>query len=257
MAEKIKQQSRRDALKERLHGRYPELDIEDDEALSGQISDDYDALDARNAEREAFNKRLEEYPENAALLVGLSTGKNADGSDFDLGAYLLEEAPELVEDLIEGNPVNMARYEEGKESRRLAKAEDEKLQAEADALVATEDGALEEAAKEAGYKLGEIKELVDWIYNTESGLLRRAARFELTKDDFLRLFKLKDYDKRLAEAEDKGYVRGRNEKIDMTAHRRSRGERVPVLENGGGRPEEKEEDPYLDNLSRMSSAFNL
>lgn len=255
MAEEEKKLSRRDALRERLHSRYPDLNMDDDEALSGQIADDYDALDARNAEREAFNQRMAEYPENAVLLAGLSTGKNADGSAFDLGAYLLEEAPEIVEDLIEGNEVNMARYEAGREARRQAKEASEQMSAEADALVAAEDSELEAAAKEAGYKLGEIKDLVDWIYNSETGLLRRAARFELTKDDFLRLFKLKDYDQRMAEAEDKGYVRGRNEKIDMTAHRRTRSERVPVLGNGGGQPEERDEDPYLTNLELMGSVY--
>ena len=48
----------RQKLTKMMKGRYPELNIDDDEALSGQISTDYDLLDQRNKEREEFNNML-------------------------------------------------------------------------------------------------------------------------------------------------------------------------------------------------------
>ena len=115
----------RQKITERLRSRNPELNTEDDELLFGQISSDYDTFDQRDQERERFNEAIAKNPESAGILTGLYTGKNEDGSDFDLGMYLIDEYPEMVEDLIEGNPKVKERYIASRDNRKAA-AEEEK-----------------------------------------------------------------------------------------------------------------------------------
>ena len=62
-----------------------------------------------------------------------------------------------------------------------------------------------------------------------------AARYGLKKADFLRLFQIKDFDKAVADAEDRGYKRGKNEKIDQQKQLHAgRGGKKDININGGG-----------------------
>jgi len=98
-----------------------------------------------------------------------------------------------------------------------------------------------------------VKDLVDWIYDPKDGLIVRAARYELKKDDFLRLFRIKDYDVRMAEAEQRGYKNGKNERIDMYKREENKRGEMPSDLGGGAQPAETPEnkDPYLSRLERM------
>ena len=127
--------------------------------------------------------------------------------------------------------------------------------AHSDAPFAAEDAELDAAVAEMGYKPEQVADLIDWIYNKENGLIKRALNYQLLKDDFLRLFKIKDYDVRLAEAEDKGYKRGKNEKIDMYRHSQRQRDNMPAdLTSGGGeapKAPETEENSTLKALRKM------
>lgn len=244
----------RQALMERLKGRYPELDTEDDEAVSGQISSDYDEMDKRAEERKAFNDMLSNNPEAAPIITGLATGKNDDGSDFNLADWLIDNEPELVEDMIEGNAKTKAHYEKSRADRKKAADDEAEFQAQAEEKLQAMDAELDAAAAEAGYRVEDTKELMEWIFG-DDGLLTKARNFDLTKDDFLRLIRIKDYDKDVQKADEDGYVRGKNEKIDMTAHRQNKRSKLPVIPNGGGTPTTEDEDPTLARLKAMGGVY--
>lgn len=249
--------TKRQLLAERIKSRYPDLNVDDDEALSGQISSDYDLLDQRDQERQQFNDMLAQNPYAAPIVTGMATGKKDDGSPFDLGEFLIDEYPEMIQDLIEGNPDTKKHYEESRDARRKAAEDEERFKAELDSKTQAEDAELDAAIKEMGLKPEEVAELIRQLYDPENGLIRRAARFELVKDDFLMLFKILNYDNALKKADNDGYVRGKNEKIDMMEHKQGQRNKLPVVNGGGGRPSAKETDPTLDNLDKMKHAYTL
>lgn len=248
-----KQQTAREKLLERLRGRNSELDIDDDEAVAGQISSDYDLMDQRDEERKAFNEMLSSNPYAAPLITGLATGKNDDGSDFDLAEWFMDNEPELLIDLIEGNPKAKDKYRKMRDQRKKDADDEAAFQAIADKRLQKMDEALDAAAEEAGYKPEDTKELVTWLFG-DKGLLMRAREFELTKDDFARIIRIKDYDNAVKRAADEGYVKGKNEKIDMTRHRESK-RKLPVLPSGGGTPSSKEEDPMLQHMNELGKVY--
>ena len=110
MATENTKKTGREKLLERLRGRNPELNIEDDEAVSGQISADYDMLDQREDERNKFKDMLSSNPYAAPIITGLATGKNDDGTDFDLAEWFIDNEPDMLIDMIEGNPKTKERY---------------------------------------------------------------------------------------------------------------------------------------------------
>lgn len=246
------ERTRRQQLLERLRTRNPELNIDDDEAVSGQISSDYDLMDQRDEERKQFNEMLSRDPYAAPIITGLATGKNDDGTDFDLGEWLLENEPEMVIDLIEGNPKTKEHYQQTRQARREREQADKDFESKVDELTAQEDAELDAAIKEAGYKPEDVREFVEWLYGAE-GLIARAKDFQLKKDDFAQLIRLKDYDANIEKAGNDGYVRGKNEKIDMTQRSQRRRTKMPVIGGGGGRPSGKERDPYLERLDAMKN----
>lgn len=92
-----------------------------------------------------------------------------------------------------------------------------------------------------------INELIEWLYkrsddgedHDDDGFVWRAARYDLKKEDFLRLFQIKDFDKAVADAEERGYKRGKNEKIDQQKqlHDGKQGGKKNInIDGGGGAP---------------------
>jgi hypothetical protein len=253
----------RQRLAERYKGANPELNVDDDEALGGAILGDLEAYDADKAKMERFNNSMQNYDFAPEMMAGMMSGKNADGSDFDLAEYLIDNHLDFFLDYFENNETAKQKLKEGQKKRKEAKeagekaaAEEEKLKAAMQAKVEAEDAELDAAIAEAGYKTEQVKDLIDWIYDKENGLINRAANFDLKKDDFLRLFKIKDYDVRMADAEQKGYKRGKNEKIDMLKRQQKDRDNMPSDLGGGAATPvggEKKTDPYLDRLDKMKN----
>ena len=254
MATENTKKTGREKLLERLRGRNPELNIEDDEAVSGQISSDYDQMDQREQEREKFKEMLSSNPYAAPIITGLATGKNDDGSDFDLAEWFIDNEPDMLIDMIEGNPKTKERYTKMRDERKKKAEEDAAFDAEADQRLQAMDAELDAAAAEAGYKPEDTRELMEWLFG-KGGLLDRAKSFDLKKDDFLQIIRIKDRDKDIEKATNDGYVRGKNEKIDVTQHKRGQRNKLPVIGGGGGQPSAQEKDPMLENLNRMKDIY--
>lgn len=67
--------SKRDSFRERLAQRYPDLNMDDDEAVYGQLSTDYDQYDQNKQKMDDFNKMLQDNPHAPSLVTGLVTKK--------------------------------------------------------------------------------------------------------------------------------------------------------------------------------------
>lgn len=67
--------SKRDSFRERLAQRYPDLNMDDDEAVYNQIATDYDQYDQSKKRMDDFNNMLKENPHAPGLVTGLITKK--------------------------------------------------------------------------------------------------------------------------------------------------------------------------------------
>lgn len=250
----------RQRLNDRYRGRNPELNVDDDEALGSAILGDLEAYDNDKARIDRMNQMIQESEGAPEFFAGMMSGKNADGTPFTIQDYLIDNNIDFLLDYMEDPDGAKSRVDEYR-AKRTAKKEEEAKETEGKEeelrLQEAQDAVLDEAIKEAGYKPEQVASLIDRIYNKENGILKRALNYELTKEDFLQLFKLLDYDVKMSEAEDRGYKRGRNEKIDMFRRGEKKRENMPAdLGTGGGAPpatEEPKRDPYLDRLSRMKN----
>ena len=72
--------SKRDTTMERMKTRYPDRSFDDDEALFGQINDDYDEYDSKLSEsrsrEEAFSNMFTSNPKSARLMMEWKNGND-------------------------------------------------------------------------------------------------------------------------------------------------------------------------------------
>ena len=248
--------SKKEAFMEAFAGRNPELAMDDEDAVYGQMTTDYENY-AKSAEREKrFNDLMTNNEYAPGLINGLLTGENEDGSKFNLIMYLVGNYPDLMKQALDGDEEALAelakrRQEEMEESVH----EQERADALAKAQQA-EDDLLDEVVAEEGIKPAEAAKIVDWIWNTENGILVKAMRFELDKEDLKKLVRVGRYDKALSEADKTGYARGRNERIDIYKNMDDKKRQNPINLGGGGgvQAQEKKQDPTLAALDRMKNA---
>ncbi len=252
MAEEKK--SNRQLMGERYKSKNPDFNIDDDEAMFGEALSELAAGDEAQAQRKRLNETIANNDIAPELLNGIISGKTADGGDFDLRDYLLNEHIDYLLDYVEDSDKAKEKWNARKEERKTQAEAEAKLKAEAEAKLKAEDEELDAAIAESGYKPEQVKDLIDWIYDGEKGFIKRAQNFDLKKEDFLRLFKIKDWDIKMSEAEDKGYKRGRNERIDMFRRNQERRKSMPAdIEGGGGASPVEKEDPYIERLKKMKN----
>lgn len=220
--------SKRDSFMERMKGRYPDREFADDEAIFGQISDDYDGYDNELSgykEREkAFSDMFTSDPRSAAFLMRWKGG----------------EDPEVA--LIRNH---------GKEGIEAAINDPAKLEE----IAAANKEYVDRVAKEK-----ELEDLYQTNIRESLGLLRRLSEengisddkiddaWELLKkivhDGVIGIFseetvnlalKALSHDEDVAAAGHEGEVRGKNTKINETLRKKEKGDGlVPLNGKNGG-----------------------
>ena len=86
----------RQLMGERYKSRNPEFNVDDDEAIFGEALSELQKSDEAEAGRKRLNETIANNQIAPDLLNGIISGKNEDGSDFDLDAYMLDKHMDYV-----------------------------------------------------------------------------------------------------------------------------------------------------------------
>lgn len=237
-------ETKRDAFRKRFSERYPDVNMDDEDAVYGQLSTDYDQFDQNNQRMGEFNNFLKEYPSAPALVTGMMTKKNADGSDFNFVDFIIDEMGPDYLAAIKGDAEARKRLQQKEKddlaaSEKLAKSKEQLAKNIEDC-----DKEVDAFLKEQKLKPEDIKSMLEWLFKhsedgedrDDDGFVFRAARYALKKEDFKRLWQIKDFDKAVSDAEERGYKRGKNEKIDQQKkmHEGKPGGKKNINVSGGG-----------------------
>lgn len=228
MPDTTENMSNRERYKERLKTKYPDRDFGDDEALFGQINDDYDDYDKRISEYGEREKALSDLfasnPRSAAFLTDWRNGEDPIvgmirkfGDDFKEAL----EDPEKQEALAAANK----EYAE-----RIAKEEEfeEQYRKNLDETLAT----LESLQKEDGLEDDDIDEAMEFLI----GIMKDGLLGKFTAESIRMAIKAIRHDTDVEEAGIEGEVRGRNRKIEEKLRKGERSDGTANLagKNGGG-----------------------
>lgn len=229
MAEKDVVKSRREQHLERLRKKYPEKQFEDDEAIFGQISDDYDQFEQENGamrEREnAFSEMFTKNPKSARLMMDWKDGKDPVASLIRI--YGKEDILAAIDDPERLDAIEAANREF---AERVAKNDEYEAQYEKNLPESLR--AIERWSGEQGIGDDAIDEAI-------SALSKICGDFILGKiepDTVKMMINALNHDADVANAQEEGEVAGRNARIVEKMRNSRKGDGIQNLNGRNGTP---------------------
>ena len=244
--------TKKQAFMEGLKNRYPDLSLEDEDAVYGQLSDDFANFDRSQKAQKELADLMVSDPRSASFLMVMRKGGNP-------VEFLIENYGDDFREALESD--------EGKEKFAQAfskymekKTKDKELKEQANANLDKMVSDLDAAQKEGKFSDEDATAAYTYLYG-EGGLLERLIVNGVTKEDWMLLMKAAKYDQSMADAakaaetaRQEGVIEGRNANIDMNKHKRTKTDRMPsdLGGSGGGKGKEKPKDETLDALDRIT-----
>lgn len=229
--------------------RNPDLNLDDDEAVAAYMQEQWDGYDKMRNERNQLNDLLVSSPQAAGILQGLSSGMDDNGEPFSLMGYLFRNYWDVIQKAkTEDEAVRIAKEMEAENIARAAEEEASKKN-NASKLAAMDD-ALTEAMRSVNTDEASVKNMLEWLYGKDDGLIYRVVRYELSKDDWVKLLYAFNRDSELDGARKDGE---RGARSGRGKPHRSFKDDMPADLGGGGSemPSEGEEDPTLRRYRQM------
>lgn len=242
MADNNEVKSKRQALTERMQGKYPDIDFNDEEQLFGRISDDYDQYDQEMAgykEREGkFSDMFTSDPRSARLMLSWKDGDDPAVALVRLYGTDITEAindPDKQDEIAEANKEYMERVAKEKEY-------DEQYSANLAETLQT----LEQMQSERGLSDEQVDAAMEWIIT----IAKDAMLGKFTPEVIDMAIKAQNYDSAVEQAGQEGEVRGRNTKIEEHLRKPRRGDGTVRLDGRNGGQGKKAEMPDLGAIDR-------
>jgi hypothetical protein len=219
--------SKRDLLKERLHGKYPDKDFDDDEVFYGQISDDFDEHDKElggyKDREKSFSDMFTADPRSASFLTDWRKGEDpAIGLIRRFGSDIKDaiDDPEMQEQIAAANKEYVERVQQS-----------QKLDEEYQANIAETLAYLEKLQQENKLEDSEIDDVMALLV----GIVHDGIIGKFTPETIEMARKALKHDTDVEDADRAGEVRGRNAKINEKLRKSEKGDGTAVLDgkNGG------------------------
>jgi len=230
--------SRRTALNERMLSKYPDLDLNDDEAVSGRISDDFDEYDRQLGEykerEQSLTDMMSKDPRSANFLNNWRQGGDP-VVEFvrEYGRDALEHAndPEVLDEIAAANKDHVERVAKNKE-----------LEEEFEKNFPESMETLDQLAEEKGWS----EEHKNAVMEHLSGIFHDALIGKYSRENLIMASNAINHDEDVATAAEDAEVKGRNAKIDETLRKRNEGDGVAALDGANNPPQQKRRPNIFD-----------
>ncbi len=225
-------QSKREKFGERLKKKYPDREYADDEALFGQIDDDYADYDNQLNEYKEREGRMADLfakdPKNAQFITDMAKGN-------DPWIAVLERLGiDGVTDLL-NDPKKQAEYAEANKKYVERLAKEKSLEEEYEKNFAESMDLLEKIQKER--QLGD--ETVDAAMDLVMKIANEAIVGKFTEETISMALNAVNHDADVQNARTEGTVAGRNAKIDEQLRKPKSGDGQPNLAGSNNAPTRK------------------
>lgn len=247
MAETNADKSKRDITLERLKVKYPDGNFEDDEAIFGQINDDYDSYDNELATYKEHEKGLADMfsadPRSAAFLTDWRDGEDpVVGLVRKFGVEIKDvlDDPEMQEKIAEANKEYLERVAQEKELEETYQAN----------LVESLE-TISSIQEEKGYSDEQIDQAFEWLM----GVIQDGVVGKFTPEIIDMAMKAQNYDADVAQAEAEGEVKGRNARIKEQLRTRKQGDGIAALDGKSGVTQEGEPMPNMGVIGRYGDSM--
>lgn len=229
MAEEKQVKSMRERLGERLKNRYPDREYADDEALFGQINDDYDEYDNRLSGYEEREGKLVDMfnrnPRSAQFITDMAQGR--DPWTSLISRIGIDGVKEMLDD-----PAKMEEYSASNKEYIDRMAKQKGLEEEWEKNMKSTLAMLEQKQRELGLSDEQIDAAADWIKEVTNDAVIGIIKPE-TIDMALKAI---NHDADISAAREEGEIRGKNAKAEAKLRKPQRGDGTPTLAGANNAP---------------------
>lgn len=240
----------RDRYMERLKGKYPDKEYADDDAIFGQVNEDYDSYDNELAgyrEREkALSDLFASNPRSAAFLTDWRKGEDP---IIGMVRKFGDDFKEALEDPDKQEALAAANKEF---AERIAK--EEQYEAEYQSNINETLSTLGAMQQEEGLSDDDIDNAMEFLLR----IVRDGIMGKFTPHSVAMALKAIRHDSDVELADREGEIRGRNAKIEEKLRKASRNDGTANIgsKNGGGRDSSREM-PDLGAIDRNYGSQNI
>lgn len=234
--------TKRDLALERMRGKYPDKDFDNDDVFFGQINDDYDDYDRQLAEykeREStFSNMFTADPRAASFLMNW---RNGEDPTIGLIRQFGTEIKEAIDDPDRQEEIAAAQREF---VERVAK---EKEYEEAyQSNLAASLSYLEDMQAKTGISDDEIDKVMEFIVT----IVRDGVMGKFAPETIEMARKALNHDADVAQASHEGEVKGRNTKIEEKLRTKKKGDGTASLDGKSSKPK-RQTAPALGVLGEL------
>lgn len=245
MSDNKKVKSNRERYSERLKAKYPDREFVDDEALFGQINDDYDSYDTEIAAYQEREKSLSDLfssnPRSAAFLTDWRKGEDPIigmirkyGDDFKAAL----DDPEKQDALAAASKEYAQRIAQEKEF-------EEQYKKNITETLAT----IETLQKKENISDSEIDDCIGFL----TGIMKDAILGKFSKESILMARKAINHDVDVETADREGEVRGKNAKIEEKLRKNAKSDGTVNLSGKNNTPSKPM--PDLGAINRYGQGY--
>ncbi len=229
MAEEKQVRSRREQIGERLKKKYPDREYADDEALFGQINDDYDQYDNElTGYKERESKLTDMFtrdPRSAQFITDMAQGK--DPWTSLINRIGIDGVREILDD-----PTKMEEFAASNSEYVERMAKQKGLEEEWEKNMKTTLSMLEQKQSELGLSDEQIDAAADWIKEVTNDAIIGIIKPE-TIDMALKAI---NHDADIEKASHEAEIRGKNAKAEAQLRKPRRGDGTPTLAGANNAP---------------------
>lgn len=234
----------RDRFSERMKSRYPDKEFADDEALFGQINDDYDGYDKEitgyKDREKAFADLFTKDPRSAAFLTNWRKGK-------DPAVALVEMyGDDFVEEM--KDPAKREELAAASKSYADRVAKEKEFDEQYSTNIKKTISDIEDMQNKEGYTDDEIDDAMTFLI----GITKDAIVGKFTPESVKMALAAINHDDDVSMASREGEVRGRNEKINEKLRKREKSDGTASLDGKNGGQGGGREMPDMGALGRYN-----
>lgn len=221
MADNKDVKSKRELFSERMRGKYPDRQFDDDEALFGQINDDYDDYDNQlkgYKEREdAMSNLFTSDPRSAKFLTDWRNGKDPAIALVDM----------YGEDFVEDMKDPAKRDEVAKASKAYAEriAKEKEYKEQYDRNIEETRSTVEKLQEEEGLTDEQVDAAMEFLIT----IMKDGILGKFSADSIHMAMKAINHDDDVNDAANEAELRGRNARIKEQLRKGNRGDGLPQL----------------------------
>lgn len=239
--------SKRDSFSERLKSKYPDREFADDEALFGQINDDYDEYDSQlSGYKEREQKIADMFTSDPRSAHFVTTWR--DGGDpvvefvRRFGSDIKDrlDDPEWADKIAEANKDFVERVAKAKE-----------LEAMYEQNIQETKQVLAQFQQDYGLTDAQLDEAVDFLNKVYTDAV--IGKYERSSLEMA--LNAINHDTDVEDAAAEGEVKGRNAKIDEKLRSRKRGDGVSALNGKNGSAGAARQTPNLGALGNFGESY--